>query len=107
METKDTNDIEDLFKEYQLSLPAKLKEIENQWISFQHDMNEQTFTEFHRKIHSLCGSAGLYGVESVYQAANILQNYLIKIPAPFQITNEQKMEIEQLINDLMVSQTKI
>lgn len=105
METKDDNDMEDLFQEYQMALPSKLKEIKDQWLNFLNNMNEQTFTEFHRKVHSLCGSAGLYGVEAVYQAANTLQNYLVKITAPFQLTNEQKREVEQLVKTLMEATT--
>jgi diguanylate cyclase (GGDEF)-like protein len=65
-----------LYVSYSQNLPGKITAIENQWQALQTNWNEDALHDFHREIHSLCGSAAIYGYEKVSLAARELEVYL-------------------------------
>jgi HPt (histidine-containing phosphotransfer) domain-containing protein len=63
-----------LFQSYQQRLPAKIAAIEQQWQTLQRSpWQAEPWEDFHRQVHSLCGSTGLYGFIELSQALRILE----------------------------------
>ena len=60
----------------------------------------EKLTEFHRKIHNLHGSSGLYGFDQACQLTNQLQIYLLPLLTIPILSQEHKNEIEKLLGEL-------
>jgi diguanylate cyclase (GGDEF)-like protein len=71
------NDINDklqaLYREYTKNLPTKINDIMVHWQALKDNWNEDGLHDFHREIHSLCGSAAIYGYSELSQAARDLE----------------------------------
>lgn len=72
-----TDNIEDklskLRNEYKKNLPDKVNDIITLWKAIQNQPEQDTITLFHRKAHSLHGTAGTYGFEKLSEWAASLE----------------------------------
>ena len=65
-----------LAKIYREKLPEKIAHIEHLWETLQHQWDAALFQDFHREVHSLCGSAGTYGYSELSKAAREMEVFL-------------------------------
>jgi diguanylate cyclase (GGDEF)-like protein len=65
-----------LYKAYTKNLPGKIDAIVLNWEKLNENWNVDALHDFHREIHSLCGSAAIYGYEELSHAARELEVYL-------------------------------
>lgn len=61
---------------YKEKLPEKITGIETLWKQQQQHWDLASFADFHREVHSLCGSAGTYGYHDISKAARALEVFL-------------------------------
>jgi diguanylate cyclase (GGDEF)-like protein len=94
-----------LFADYAKNLPNKIKKIREEWNSLLHKWDEQAFKDFHRDVHSLCGSSGTYGYTAIGKVARDLEIYLKPFLVNPLISTEQYVEIARLL-DLLESMLK-
>lgn len=90
--------------EYSQNLPTRVAEIRNQWNALNLKFNKKDFIEFHRLVHSLHGSAGTYGYNTISQVARDLEIYINQLIDKPELNAIQKSEISHLvekINDLL------
>ncbi|MDX1838356.1 GGDEF domain-containing protein [Legionella taurinensis] len=90
-----------LFATYRQSLPGKIETLREEWTALLKEWDKARLIDFHRNVHSLCGSAGTYGYTELGKAARALEVYLkslLERPDPLSL-NEQR-EIEQLLKYL-------
>ena len=88
-----------LFDEYASKLPKKINTLEKEWEDLQSKKAQIGLVDFHRNIHSLCGSAATYGYYALSQAARQLESYLkILIKKNISISKEQEQEINFLFH---------
>ena len=74
---KDINQkLQALYQAYTQNLPAKLAAIVQGWAALNEHWQLEALRNFHREIHSLCGSAAIYGYEDLSHAARELEIYL-------------------------------
>lgn len=84
--------------DYNRRLPEKIATLENQWETLHHQYDPELFKAFHRGIHSLSGSAGLYGKAELSQICHILSDYLKHISDQF--TSEQIQYISNALQKI-------
>ena len=65
-----------LAKIYREKLPEKIANIEHLWEKLQHQWDATLFQDFHREVHSLCGSAGTYGYSELSKATREMEVFL-------------------------------
>ncbi|MES2218217.1 MAG: diguanylate cyclase [Pseudomonadota bacterium] len=65
-----------LYKEYTNNLPAKINNIVANWEKLNENWQPELLHDFHREIHSLCGSAAIYGYGDLSHAARELETFL-------------------------------
>ncbi|MDR3491648.1 MAG: diguanylate cyclase [Gammaproteobacteria bacterium] len=92
-----------LFIAYAKNLPAKLDRIQGIWLNLLNHWDHKLFTDFHRDVHSLCGSAGTYGYTKLGKSARQLEVYLKELFDCPAISIEQKNEITDLLNKIKVT----
>ncbi len=101
MPTKEIKDkLLALVAAYTKNLPDKIAGIEKQWLDLQDHWDQKKFQNFHRVVHSLCGSAGTYGYMELGKSARQLEICLkssLNNPA---ISVEKKKEITDLLSAL-------
>lgn len=99
-----SNDVELKFHALQVAyakkLPIKLAEIAKQWELLNADFDKQRFIDFHRAVHTLCGSAGTYGYSQLSQVARDLEIYLKQLLDYNALNAAQKSEIAHLLEKL-------
>ncbi|MDP1601891.1 MAG: diguanylate cyclase [Legionella sp.] len=100
MDIKVQKKLQDLFITYTKKLPEKIKNIEVQWQKQLNSYDKLTFQNFHRDVHSLCGSAGTYGYTEIGKAARVLEIFLKSLLNADSITIDQQQEIEGLIENI-------
>jgi chemotaxis protein histidine kinase CheA len=73
-----------LKEEFTYKLPEKLKEIEQLWSTLQSDWSTTHLKALHLKVHSLSGSAGIYGFNQLSADAKeidlFLRNFIDQAP---------------------------
>lgn len=78
-----TNPVQDklnaLRELYAKNLPNKVGHIVQLWQKLQTDWNSTQFQDFHREIHSLCGSAGTYGYPELSKSARQTEIFVKKL----------------------------
>lgn len=92
-----------LFISYSKNLPAKINEIERTWVNLQKHFDKKMFNDFHREIHSLCGSAATYGYNTIAANARTLEVYLKPIVTQESLTEVQQNDITKYLNNLTKS----
>ena len=98
------NDLEQklalLREEYRVALPKKIAEITALWQALKQTPSVDNLTIFHRKIHSLHGSASTYGYLELGKTASKLENLINPIiNKPNEILNETA-SIEELLGQI-------
>ena len=74
--------LEELRRVYAEQLPTKLSEVDAAWRALAAGpWSPQKFQEFHRKVHALAGSAGMFGFPAVSEKARILDLELKRLDA--------------------------
>lgn len=89
-----------LFVTYTKNLPNKIDNIDKLWMDLENNYTQKLFHDFHREIHSLCGSAGTYGYTELGKSARKLEVYLKPILNNTTLSSEQKNDIKKLLNQL-------
>ncbi|KTC99185.1 diguanylate cyclase [Legionella erythra] len=90
-----------LFETYRQSLPGKVQKLREEWTTLLQNWDKSRLIDFHRNVHSLCGSAGTYGYTELGKAARALEVYLKSLldhHDPLSI--DQQSQIEQLLKYL-------
>ena len=100
MNVKAQNKLKELIDMYSKKLPDKIHRIETLWKEQQHQWNLNQFQDFHREVHSLCGSSGTYGYIELSKAAREMEIFLKNIMTHGQLTHEDKNQIVIFINQL-------
>lgn len=89
-----------LFVAYKKNLPGKMERIEGLWVDLLQQWDERGFKDFHREIHSLCGSAGTYGYTALGGSARQLEIYLKPLLMQSLLSDEEKHNITSLLSQL-------
>ena len=88
--------LQELFISYGKSLPQKISEIEVDWKQLNKEWQKELWEDFHRKIHTICGTSGTYGYNIVSQAARTLE-IVVKELIGSSATDDQRFQIEALL----------
>ncbi|MGE3919648.1 MAG: diguanylate cyclase [Gammaproteobacteria bacterium] len=99
MADKAQDKLQELFISYGRALPEKIAEIENDWKELNKEWNNEIWETLHRKIHTICGTAGTYGYTIVSQSARELEIY-VKDNMGAVATDDQRREIEAFLTKL-------
>jgi diguanylate cyclase (GGDEF)-like protein len=95
-----------LYKEYSKNLPAKIDTIVANWSKLSEHWQPELLHDFHREIHSLCGSAAIYGYGELSQAARELETFLKTLDeAQASQTPNIVTEISALVNKIVQKAT--
>jgi len=86
-----------LFVEYKKKLPDKFKNLQEQWQALTQQWDTSPLKDFHRAVHSLCGSAGTYCYPSISNAARELEVYLKPLLDNTSISLEEQQVIVQCL----------
>lgn len=92
--------LDELTKIYTKNLPDKIHHIETTWKAQKKCWDLTQFQDFHREVHSLCGSAGTYGYQELGAAARQMEIYLKTILDNEILTTEDCEKVEQYLNQL-------
>lgn len=99
-----TNNIEDkldkLRNEYKKNLPDKVNDIITLWKSIQNQPDHDTITLFHRKAHSLHGTAGTYGFEKLSQWASSLERLASSFSENPNLINANIQKVDTLLSQV-------
>ncbi len=87
-----------LFVDYTKKLPNKINMLEKQWQNLSQEWDQNKLIEFHRAVHSLCGSAGTYGYKTLSVAARELEVYLKELLGKDSVSLKQQQEVVKLLN---------
>lgn len=85
---------------YAKNLPNKIAAIKKQWKKLQQQWDKQAFVDFHREVHSLCGSSGTYGYIALSKAARNLEMYLKPLLNNTSIFPQQDSDISERLKQL-------
>jgi diguanylate cyclase (GGDEF)-like protein len=102
MDTKVQKKLQDLFVLYTKNLPDKINKIQVQWQAQRNHYDKVTFHNFHRDVHSLCGSAGTYGYPELSNAARTMEVFLKSLLNADSITPEQQLKITEYLENVKV-----
>jgi len=100
MDGKLQSKLQTLFAIYTKNLPDKIQSIERQWQTLLINWDTTQFQNFHRDVHSLCGSAGTYGYAELSNAARQMEIFLKSLLANDTISIEQQEKITGFIEQL-------
>src|SRR5947207_14828233 len=89
-----------LFVDYTKKLPDKINMLEKQWQNLSQSWDQEKLLEFHRAVHSLCGSAGTYGYKTLSQRARELEVYLKTLLGKNRVSHQEQQEVLKLLNNL-------
>ncbi|MCW8417468.1 diguanylate cyclase [Fluoribacter dumoffii] len=92
--------LHDLFVHYSKHLPEKIHNIEMQWHAQLKHWDLTGFQNFHRDVHSLCGSAGTYGYIELSQTARQMEILLKENLAKGTLTENDKEKINNFFSQL-------
>jgi hypothetical protein len=92
--------LEELFILYRNSLPEKIANIDLLWNEIVKQWDSSTFEVLHRKIHSLCGSAVIYGYPELGKKAREAELFLQSRLHATTLTEDEKTTISALIMNL-------
>lgn len=100
MDAKTQNKLQALHAEYTRKLPNKIQLLSEMWLSLSQKMTPEGMQEFHRAIHTLCGSSGTYGYHELSACARLLEIYLKDVIDKKQMDRDEIIKINELMNEL-------
>lgn len=100
MDEKIQEKLHDLFVLYSKNLPEKIHSIEVQWHAQLKQWDIAGFQNFHRDVHSLCGSAGTYGYTELSKTARQMEILLKEILACGELTHDDQEKIQVFFGQL-------
>ncbi len=100
MDQDSNDDLAALFASYAHELPGIILEIVEIWHALENKWNEKMYADFHRKIHNLAGSAGMYGYDDVSQIANQIQLIVRSVMQENKSVQNDITRIDALIKQL-------
>ncbi|KTD56882.1 regulatory protein (GGDEF domain) [Legionella sainthelensi] len=100
MDEKIQKKLHSLFMHYRKQLPERIYSLELQWQAQLKQWDLAGFQEFHRNIHSLCGSAGTYGYLELGKTARQMEILLKNVLANGKLAEEDKEKITSYFNQL-------
>ncbi|WP_115708460.1 diguanylate cyclase [Legionella sainthelensi] len=100
MDEKIQKKLHSLFMHYRKQLPERIYSLELQWQAQLKQWDLAGFQEFHRNIHSLCGSAGTYGYLELGKTARQMEILLKNILANGKLAEEDREKITSYFNQL-------
>jgi diguanylate cyclase (GGDEF)-like protein len=100
MDNRAQDKLKALSNSYAKSLPGKLTLLDAHWKDLLEHFTKSAFVDFHRAIHTLCGSAGTYGYLIMSQHARTLEIYLKDILNVESLTDKNKKEITEMLKVL-------
>lgn len=100
MDEKIRKKLHNLFIRYSKQLPERIYSLELQWQAQLKQWDLAGFQEFHRNIHSLCGSAGTYGYLELGKTARQMEILLKNILARGKLAEEDREKINSYFNQL-------
>lgn len=100
MDEKIQKRLDALMKIYSKNLPDKIHKIEMLWEEQKQHWDLVQFQNFHREVHSLCGSAGTYGYPELSKTARQLEVFLKSIINKGQLSNNDKEVIPRHLNQI-------
>lgn len=92
--------LNELAELYRKNLPDKIQKIETYWLELQQNFNPVQFGDFHREVHSLCGSAGTYGYSELSHAARQMEVFLKTMLDVGAINNQDREKINDYLKQL-------
>jgi diguanylate cyclase (GGDEF)-like protein len=92
--------LHELFVLYSKNLPERIHSLELSWQALLKHWDLAGFQDFHRNVHSLCGSAGTYCYFELSKTARAMEILLKTILAQEKATHENKEEINQFFSQL-------
>lgn len=92
--------LQSLFMLYRKNLPDRIHSIELQWQALLKQWDLTGFRDFHRNVHSLCGSSGTYGYFELSKTAQEMEVLLKNILVNEQLTDENRENITAYFNQL-------
>lgn len=104
MDSKIQDKLQALYVAYTRNLPDKINMLEKQWQELSQQWSHEKLIEFHRAVHSLCGSSGTYGYKELSHTARELEVYLKLLLDKEIITLQQQQEVIKLLNKVVATQ---
>lgn len=98
MDDKIQKKIDELFILFSKNLPERIHTIEIQWQNQLKNWNFVSFQEFHRQVHSLCGSAGTYGYTALSHTARKMEILLRSILEKGSMTVAEQEKITNFLS---------
>ncbi|WP_298626197.1 diguanylate cyclase [uncultured Legionella sp.] len=92
--------LDELIKNYTKNLPDKIHHIEMAWKAQRQHWDLTQFQDFHREVHSICGSSGTYGYHELGSCARQMEIYLKTVLNNELLTPEDCERIEDYLNQL-------
>lgn len=100
MDEKIQKKLHNLFMRYRKQLPERIYSLELQWQAQCKQWDLAGFQEFHRNVHSLCGSAGTYGYLELCKTARQMEILLKNILANGTLAEGDREKITSYFNQL-------
>lgn len=85
--------LDELHKIFHAKLPEKLNEIIILWKNVEENASEENIILFHRKIHSLHGSAATYGFEEIGKEAQECEATINQFLRQPQLVSQYKTDV--------------
>lgn len=92
--------LDELVKIYTKNLPDKIHHIETAWKAQKSFWDLAAFQDFHREVHSICGSAGTYGYQELGSVARQMEIYLKTILDNESLTSENCEQVDHYLSQL-------
>ncbi len=93
------NELASIITEYNHNLPNKIDDIQKAWDKLQKQWELEALKELHNRIHSLHGSAGMFGYQELSDLAAQLES-IIDTGFSQQFSKEQTETINELLSSL-------
>lgn len=94
--------LQELFIKYAKSLPDKIASLQRNWSALQQSYSKKLLVEFHRDVHSLCGSSGTYGYPALSQSARDLEAYLKTLLNNEVLSKEEQNKVTEYLAKIKV-----
>lgn len=93
--------LQELFANYTKNLPEKIQALQFHWEELREQFSPERLQNFHRQVHSLCGSSATYGYAVLSKGCRELETYLKSLLDEKELTEEQKITIDRYIVDVL------
>jgi len=93
------NELSAIISEYNKNLPQKIEDIQKSWDALQKKWDMITLKDLHNRIHSLHGSAGMFGYQELSDVAGQLE-HIIDLGFTQEFTIDQNKSINELLTSI-------